>query len=193
MSVQNQIPKTSIFGALRALNLLFLSFPSVFEKCLLNSVFWTSENERCVYLSQCLLKSFITVPNLDSVQISMVLCFSENSVYRHHSVKWSIIFSFEVPKKSKFSSIKLRKIIMVNNHFGEFWTYHFPETLVRLFQMNVKNWSLFEKQKLGNLCIADFGSKPCFEAYMLSLTVRGCDQWTRTEQISDVRKAEAAK
>ena len=62
---------------------------------------------------------------------------------------------------------------MVNNHFGEFWTYHFPETLVRLFQMNVKNWSLFEKQKLGNLCIADFGSKSCFEAFVLSLAVRG--------------------
>ena len=61
MSVQNQIPKTSIFGALRALNLLFLSFPSIFEKCLLKSVFWTSENERCVYLSQCLLKSFTSV------------------------------------------------------------------------------------------------------------------------------------
>ena len=62
---------------------------------------------------------------------------------------------------------------MVNNHFGEFWTYHFPETLVRLFQMNVKNRSLFEKQKLGKLCIAVFGSKSCFEAFVFNLTVRG--------------------
>ena len=41
------------------------------------------------------------------------------------------------------------------------------------FQMNVKNRSVFEKQKLGILNFAGFGTKSCFEAFVFNLTVRG--------------------